>query len=264
MTFALPDVWRHTTDCGSTKGVHDDESTTVRLGLALLLAAAVSLLALVRGADPAQSGTGEVILLNEKWVCDEAVDLALVRVVMTTEEDDAISLANGCTGNIDRIEVVTYTEDGVKVQNATAGVATDLEIGSGYIYCLDHSDGSHQDGIQAMGGLRITFSDLRIACGDSSSTSGDGPNSQLFIAQGGQGANKPDGIVCDGCELGPYAAHTVLQTNSDNSGVSNSYYCPDRTPFGGWFDIGSGGGVTNPVNSGNTQFSTETCGAFAP
>ena len=169
--------------------------------------------------------------------------------------------SNRLVTNRQRLEIVTYTADGVTIQNATSGVAQNLTIGGGYVYCPDLAENAHQDGIQALGGTNITFQNLRIACGTSDANFGDGPNSQITIGKGGQGSGRPTDIVCDGCWLGPHASHTVLMGDSEDSGVSNSSYCTDRTPSGGWFDDT---GATTPVNSSNTGFATAVCDAFSP
>ena len=78
-------------------------------------------------------------------------------------------LSENCSGRIGRIEVDTWSGDGIKVQNS-APVAHDLVIESGYVRCHSRTSGYHQDGIQAMGGTRITFRGLAVFCG------GDGVN----------------------------------------------------------------------------------------
>lgn len=185
--------------------------------------------------DPARS----VILENAGWVCRSAVDLDLVRV--TNPPGDAISLAAGCSGVIDRVEVVTSSADGIKVQNS-GEVARDIVIGGGFIRCDAAAAGVHQDGIQAMGGSNILFRGLTVDCPFS--------NSHLFIARGGAGASTPTDVICDGCFLGSRAAsHTALFGTSLRSGARNSTLCPDRT--GG--DPISLSDATEPVDVGNIR-----------
>ena len=92
-----------------------------------------------------------MILDDVSWSCTEEVDLDLVKVTMRTEVDDAIRIDQNCSGRIGRIEVETWTADGIKVQNRGT-VAHDLVIESGYVKCHDVYGEYHQDGIQVMGG----------------------------------------------------------------------------------------------------------------
>ena len=45
------------------------------------------------------------------------IDIDLVRVMMPTTVQDAIRLDQDCSGRIGRVEVDTWTADGIKVQN---------------------------------------------------------------------------------------------------------------------------------------------------
>ena len=76
-------------------------------------------------------------------------------------------------GVVHALPVETWTRDGLKV-NAPSPVAHDLVIGGGYIRCYGQFLG-HQDGIQVMGGKRITFRNLEVNCNTRT-------NAQLFIA----------------------------------------------------------------------------------
>lgn len=186
-------------------------------------------------APPAQAGSsGSVVLVDRAWTCRGPVDLDLVKVTMRSG-GDAIYLRQGCTGRIGRIEVDTWTADGLKV-NAPAPAAHDLTIGGGYIRCHAQTRG-HQDGIQAMGGRNITFQGLQILCGSN-------PNAQLFINSVNGG--NPTNIVCDGCLLGRGAASTLLIGSSSGSGARSSTICEGR-----YFDIRIQG-ASAPVNAGNT------------
>ena len=142
--------------------------------------------------------SGSIVQTDQPWTCRGPVNLDLVKITMRTVLEDAIYLREDCSGYIGRIEVETWTLDGVKV-NAPPPVAHDLVIGGGYIRCFDHPPEAHQDGIQVMGGERITFRRLEIECSSE-------PNAQLFIA-GNDGA-VPTDVVCDNCFLGSGAAST--------------------------------------------------------
>ncbi|MGH3024515.1 MAG: hypothetical protein ACRDNI_12730, partial [Gaiellaceae bacterium] len=164
--------------------------------------------------DPAKTR----ILENRPFLCSGHVDLDLVRVTMRTPVQDAISLATNCTGRIGRIEVETWTADGIKVQNR-GDVAHDLVIESGYVKCHDIAGEYHQDGIHVMGGSAITFRNLRVDCLG---------NANLFLAQGGQGASLPTDVVCEGCVLGPNTGQTLFYADSLRSGARDTTVCEGR------------------------------------
>jgi hypothetical protein len=124
--------------------------------------------AVTTASEPVTTSTPEAgskvrILQERQFLCRGRVDLDLVRVTMRRTVDDAISLDENCSGRIGRIEVDTWTADGIKVQNH-GKVAHDLVIESGYVKCHDIAGEYHQDGIQVMGGRSITFRNLRVDC----------------------------------------------------------------------------------------------------
>jgi hypothetical protein len=158
------------------------------------------------------------ILEEQSFSCTGKVDLDLVRVTMRKVVDDAISLGENCTGRIGRIEVETWTADGIKVQNF-GKVAHDLVIESGFVKCHDVFGEYHQDGIQVMGGRAITFRGLRVDCLG---------NSNLFLSEGGQRASTPTDVVCEGCVLGPNSGQTLFYAPSLRSGARNTTICTGR------------------------------------
>lgn len=186
--------------------------------------------------------SGSVILVDRAFVCNGPVNIPLVKVTINPRASglDAVVLGSNCSGRIGRVEVDTWSGDGIKVQNA-APVARDVVIESGYVRCHARSGGYHQDGIQVMGGTRITFRNLSVFCG------GVGINAALFIARGGSGGSTPTDIAFEGGRLGPNAAHTVLLATSVRSGVRNTVICPGRAHD---FEIQSS--ASSPINSGNT------------
>ena len=80
--------------------------------------------------------------------------------------------------------VVQRSGDGVKVAEGVH----DLTVGGGSIRCLAKAPRFHQDGIQVLGGARITFRELKISCGRRDARL---INSNLFIKQGRQVASYP-------------------------------------------------------------------------
>jgi len=172
---------------------------------------------------PAPIVRGTVLLEDEAWSCVGPVDVDLVKVRISSKASgvDAVSLGQYCTGRIGRIEIDTWAGDGIKVQN-TGEVAHDLVIESGYVACHAATDGYHQDGLQVMGGRRLTFRNMTVTCG------GPGVNAALFIAEGGTGGSEPVDIVFENGTLGPGAAHTILLADALRSGARNTVICPGR------------------------------------
>jgi len=149
---------------------------------------------------------------------------------------DAVTLAAGCTGRIGRIEIDTWREDGIKVQNNSSNAAHDLVVESGYVKCHDISGDGHQDGMQAMGGARITFRNLSIDCLG---------NANFFVNRAGSGSTTPTDIVCEGCFLGQRSSTTIRINEATRSGARNTTICPGRNHAEYWGDPSS-------INVGNT------------
>ena len=107
---------------------------------------------------------------------------------------DAVHLEPGRTGHIGRLDVVTSVADGVKVAEGVH----DLAVGGGTIRCQGKVADVHQDGMQVMGGTRITFRGLRIDCGRSEDSL---INSNRFIKRSGRSVNPPADVICVDCSL---------------------------------------------------------------
>jgi hypothetical protein len=171
-----------------------------------------------------------ITLVDRTWVCSSRVNLDSVTVAMGARviaegrrNEDAIHLESGCTGRIGRVDVTQSAADGIKVAEG----AHDLTIGGGRIRCLAKAPVLHQDGVQVMGGTRITFQNLEIDCGRADDRL---INSDLFINQSGRSARPPTDVVCEGCTFGGWAAHTVSVQHSVRSGVTDSSLCLARFP----------------------------------
>jgi hypothetical protein len=187
---------------------------------------------LTGGGGPERTTTAlpplpNVLVNDQTWVCDGPVNINVLRVTMNDtggfdkRNKDAVHLEAGCTGTIRRVIVTQYVGDGIK----GAEGAHDLTIDSGSIRCLAKAPTLHQDGIQVMGGERITFHGLAVDCGRPGEKL---INSNLFIRQGGRSTVPPTDVVCVGCTFGGYAAHTVSIQNSIRSGVQDSSICEAR------------------------------------
>ena len=190
----------------------------------------------------------QVVQVDRTWTCSSAVDLDLVKVTITRKvigdrrRKDAVHLRPGCTGRIGRLVIVQWVGDGVKVAEG----AHDLTVGGGSITCLGKAPGLHQDGIQVLGGARITFEHLKVDCGRRDSRL---INSNFFVNQAGRSRLPPRDIVCKGCSLGAWAAHTVSVQRSVRSGVLGSTICIARFPQ---LTVAVGHGAQDPVRQRNT------------
>lgn len=227
--------------------------------VSLAVAAAAAVLALTAAVSAALAGVPHravvppdaartVVQRDRTWVCAGPVDLDSVTVTMTPAAagprsgEDAVHLEPGCTGRIGRLDVTTSLADGVKV----AYGVHDLVVGGGTVTCLAKAPTLHQDGIQVMGGERITFRQMHVDCGRAN---GRLINSQLFINMAGRSPTPPTDVVCDGCSFGPGAAHTVSTQDSIRSGVTNSTLCRGKFPK---LTLAIGADAVDPVHAGNT------------
>ena len=170
-------------------------------------------------------GLGQhTVRTDHTWTCRQQVDLDLVEVnIPRGERQDAVHLRPGCTGRIGRLVVVQRSGDGVKVAEGVH----DLVVGGGSIRCLAKAPDFHQDGIQVLGGARITFRGLHISCGRRNTRL---VNANLFIKQAGRSSLPPRDVVCESCSFGGWAAHTVSVQTSLRSGVTGSTLCVARFP----------------------------------
>ena len=199
--------------------------------------------------QPAATADG-VNLLNKEWVCPGPVDITGT-VQVTIDQNgsgDAVKLANGCTGYINRIVVTQYQGDGIHITNAH-----DLTIGSVLIRCYGHAVGKHQDGVQVLGGSNVTIDNADVGCYSAN-------NSQVWINDGA-GGNGPGGVptkvIFDGGHFqgyaanggyGPGGAYGVSIGSSVGSGFRNAVICPNAHP-GRQLNITTS--ALSPVNVGN-------------
>lgn len=195
---------------------------TVVASAAMLLSLAIGVPSAVStGRQPAagRTLTGTIDLVNKQWVCKGPVDLDSVTVTMGgsapaplqgSGNNDAVHLSAGCTGRIGRLTIVQYRGDGVKVGEG----AHDLVIESGSIRCYARDPGKHQDGVQAMGGQRVTFRGLDVQCLTANTAA-------FFINRGTRSNEAPTDVVCERCFL-LGGGITVRIYNSVRSGVRDS------------------------------------------
>lgn len=155
------------------------------------------------------------MLDGEPFRCSSKIDLELVKV--ENPPGDAMLVNGGCTGQIRRLEIDTWTEDGVKIRSRN-GEAHDLVVRGGYVKCHARRPGGHQDALQAGAGDRIRFIRVSFDCLG---------NSNFFVSSFGRGT--PTSIVCDRCYFGPRTSSTVFIGGSVKSGVRNSVICEGRS-----------------------------------
>jgi hypothetical protein len=184
--------------------------------------------------DPDFLTTGRISLEDQGWVCGGKVDIDKLEVTVRNANIDAVQLGPGCNGRIGELVVVQYRQDGVKVAEG----AHDVVVERGTVECHGRKANAHQDGVQVMGGERITFTDLRVDCPSAS-------NAAFFIRQGGMSERPPMEVVCDDCFFrgGGYA---VRVNESVRSGVRNSTICNGK--FGALKILD---GARMPVDDGN-------------
>jgi hypothetical protein len=187
-----------------------------RLCAVVLLVVACAAPVAIAGSTDSTPLTGAVSQTDKTWFCLGPVNLSSVTVTIKNASTDAVHLAAGCTGTIGKLTVVQYQRDGVKV----APGAHDLTIGGGSIRCFGHDPLQHQDGIQAMGGQRVTFVGMDDQCLSAN-------NSAFFVSQGPNGRELPTDILCRGCYLAG-GGFPVRIAVSLRSGIQNSQVCPGK------------------------------------
>ena len=169
-------------------------------------------------------GHGSVDVSNTTWHCRSSVDLAVVRVVLHGQRQDAVHIDRGCKGTIGRLEIVGNGRglgpggDGVKVHDG----AHDLTILGGFIDCGAKRKGKHQDAIQAMGGRNVVFRNL---------TSSHCANSFMFINSGRHRRGMPTDIRCIGCSAST-RNYSIFVGRSVDSGAVGGHFSsrvPPRT-----------------------------------
>jgi hypothetical protein len=208
---------------------------------AVLACLAVSLFVTACGGEdaPPTLTSGSLSLVDQGWYCSGEVDVDRLEITIEDARTDAIHLGRGCTGRIGEIHVVQHQLDGVKISEG----AHDVVIERGTIRCEGQRPGSHQDGVQAMSGSRITFRELRIECPTRSSG--------FFVRLGGSASELPTDIVCEECYIAG-GGYSVRINESVRSGVRDSVVCDGR--FGG---IQILDGAVDPVDQGNRRVSCD-------
>jgi hypothetical protein len=164
----------------------------------------------------------DVVVTNALgWVCNRAVDISLLRVRAPVggSADNAVTLDPGCTGVIERIEITTERVDGIKIRNNSVTPTHDLVINGGFIRSANCVPGGHCDGVQGMGGDRITFNNILIDFRNATGGGGFYPS-----LGGNMTGGQPTHIVCQNCHI-IHGATSVRVDASEFSGIRNSVVC---------------------------------------
>lgn len=168
--------------------------------------------------------TGTVNLTNAKYTCRGQVNLDLVKVTIDSSHfvTPAVQIASGCTGTIARIEIVNANGDGIHV----GAFAHDLTVNGGYVRSplggCTLCGPLHVDGIQVMGGQRLTFNNMEVNYQTAT-------NATLYINQGSGGQDRPTDVVFNNSTFrrSPTRNRVVRIGDSLRSGIRNSivYWC---------------------------------------
>ena len=215
-----------------------------------LLLGTVALAGCGSGTQPTVSAGAlarSVSQTDQTWTCSGPVNLDSVQITITAEAGgkkklDAVKFAPGCTGKIGKIDITQNSADAIKVAQG----AHDITVGGGTIKCLAKGEDLHQDGIQVMGGARITFKNLSVDCGRPNESL---INSNMFLNMAGDSTEPPTDVVCDHCDFGGDAGHTVSIQKSIRSGVTDSTLCPAKYPEQ---TLAVGVDAVDPIVNGNT------------
>jgi hypothetical protein len=149
---------------------------------------------------------------NETFKCrGKVAPGTTVNVVIDNgSHTDGVHIDDGCTGGPLIVHIRTNGADGVKVHKG----AHDLVVKGG-VRCAGKHGSVHQDGVQAMGGMRITFEGFNVHCPT-------GNNGGFWVNAGRNKRSIPTDIICDHCDLFERNAALHVGPNSIRSGARNS------------------------------------------
>lgn len=171
-------------------------------------------------AGPWEPESTVINIRSGSWHCRTPQDGTIVIVHNPQrrtdgEPMDGAYLDPGCTGRISALIVKGTQRDGVKVHRG----AHDIVVESGLVKCAPKAGLVHQDGIQAMGGNNVTFSNFEINCPT-------GNNGGLWVEAGDHldtpEADWPSDIICDNCDIREKNAAVHTGPASHRSGAKNS------------------------------------------
>jgi hypothetical protein len=162
----------------------------------------------------------ELVLTDEQWRCRQplaryaqelggALPLKVTARFTTFVETSGpvIDLRERCTGDgSEAVDLILDIQGDGRTRGGTGDAlsvkltARDLDI-TGNIDCGPREEGSHQDGIQAMGGRNITFVDLEVGDWDEERSTCTGATGGLDISSGGLAETRPVDYTCIRCRI---------------------------------------------------------------
>jgi hypothetical protein len=222
--------------------------------------------ALKKQAEEATPGT--VIQVTEGWDCTQpleaygslpiTIESSIDNEAIQPEMVDAVSLTGPrCEGDGDpsTIDLILHirgnggslgpTADAVKLRQGPH----DINI-TGYADCGKPAPEAHQDGIHAMLGYRITFSDFRVGNTEPGRPTCVGAGGGLFIQQRFEDDPLPEDILCIRCEM-IAVVHGLLIGDSLRSGARESTFAAEHP-------INVQPTAIKPVNERNTAIPKRT------
>jgi hypothetical protein len=193
--------------------------------------------------------TESIEVVGKKWKCDTHVNLASVSVTIRAADpaNDAVQLAEGCSGYIGSIIVDTWQGDGIKM-----GFVRDLTIGSIDVHCYGHAEGKHQDGVQVQSAVNVRVDGGYVGCYSTN-------NSQVMIHTGSNEQQIPTGVFFDNLtydpagvddptgmpphHYGPGGSYGVSNGASSDSGFTHIHYVSQANNHDLWQGAESTGAV---------------------
>jgi hypothetical protein len=167
-------------------------------------------------------------------------------VIDNGSHTDGVHLDDGCTGGPLIVHVKTDGADGVKVHKG----AHDLIVKGG-VRCAGKHGSVHQDGVQAMGGMRVTFEGFNVHCAT-------GNNGGFWVNAGKNKRSIPTDIVCDHCDLFERNAALHIGPNSLRSGAKNSRLHHGTSPSSPSNCARINKGAQDPIATNNTCVAAPT------
>jgi|SRR3954452_15255340 hypothetical protein len=161
--------------------------------------------------------TGSITLTDRAFICRGALALKSLTVTIDASSPTrlAVQLGQGCTGSIGTLNVHQYLGDGVDVTGAS-----NLNVNGGTITCSGRSPGFHQDGIQAMNGDHVTFTNMTVDCATSSNSG--------FYVNAVTAKDLPSYILFTHGTIEPAGSSTAFVNQAVGSGVEYSTLYPSR------------------------------------
>src|SRR5438874_979604 len=161
--------------------------------------------------------TGSITLTDRAFICRGSLALKSLTVTIDASSPTrlAVQLGQGCTGSIGTLTVHQYLGDGVDVAGAS-----NLKVNGGTITCSGRSPGFHQDGIQAMNGNHVTFTNMTVDCATSSNSG--------FYVNAIAANNLPSYILFTHGTIDPAGSSTAFVNKAIGSGVEYSTLYPSR------------------------------------